>query len=518
MLKKGYDFSLFLVICFFSLFFTGCIKTVPKVYTAQVTEIEPQSAKAGGNVTSDGREPIDVRGVCWSTRKDPSISGPRTTDGYGEGAFTSILTGLTPKTLYYVRAYATNKIGTGYGSSVTFTTADLSVPVLTTIPVSAITQTTAVSGGDITFDGGTEITERGVCWSTTASPDIADSKTSNGTGTGTFQSNITGLTGNTRYYLRAYATNSVGTGYGQEISFTSGSLIPTLTTTNPSATGTTTGASGGNITNDGGSAVTTRGVCWNTAANPTTANSKTSDGTGTGTFSSTLSGLIPNTRYHVRAYATNSVGTAYGADLTFFTDPVSVQDFDNNTYSVIRIGTQLWTKENLKTTHLNDGTVIPLVTGGSEWNNLTTPGYCWYSNNIANKDPYGALYNWHSVNTGKLCPTGWHVPSDNDWLIVENYLGGSSPAGGKMKEALYEHWTFPNTGADNQSNFTALPGGWRSEGGTFEFINNYGFWWTSTGYDASNAWFRRIQYDQDKVFRSSLGQKKYGMSIRCLKD
>ncbi len=517
-MKKAFSFCLFLSICFFSLFFTGC-KKEPDLNTVLVTEIGPTSAKTGGNVTDDGNADIDVRGVCWSTKEKPTINDPRTTDGYGVGPFTSILTGLTPKTLYYVRAYAKNTEGTGYGNEVTFTTTELSVPALTTVTVTGITQTSAVSGGDITFNGGLEVTERGVCWSTHTTPLITDSKTTNGPGSGTYVSNIAGLTGNTRYYVRAYATNSVGTGYGQEISFTSGPLMPTLTTTNPVATGKTTARSGGNITNDGGSAVTARGVCWNTTANPTIANNKTTNGTGTGAFTSSLTGLAPNTLYHVRAYATNSVGTAYGTDKTFTTDPVTITDFDGNVYNVIRDSSQVWIKENLKTTHLNDGTPIALVSLQTAWSNLTTAAYCWYNNNIANKDIYGALYNWYAISSNKLCPTGWHVSTDDENLLLETFLKGKDVAGGKLKETGTSHWTAPNTGASNEIGFTALPGGWRSETGVFEFISLHGYWWTSSEPSAfpGNAWFRKIQYDSETAFRGYWNEKA-GMSVRCIKD
>ncbi len=517
-MKRGIKFCIFLILCSYSLLFTGCNRpTIPSVETIPATDIKPDRATSGGKITDDGNENITVRGVCWSRNKTPTISDQRTTDGYDVGSYTSVMTGLLPNTLYYYRAYAINVKGEGYGDQLSFTTAPLSVASLTTQVVTGITQTTALSGGNITFDGGLEIAERGVCWSTTANPTTNDSKTSDGTGTGEFTSNISGLTGNTAYYVRAYAINEMGTAYGQQVSFTSAPVIPVVTTSNPSPTGTTTASGGGNITDDGGSAVTARGVCWSTSANPTITGSKTDDGTGTGIFTSSLTGLLPNTRYHVRAYATNGVGTSYGADKTFYTDPVSVKDFDNNTYGVIRIGGQVWIDENLKTTHFNDGTPISLVTGNSAWSNLTTPGYCWYGNNEANKDVYGALYNWYSVDGGNLCPTGWHPATDDDWLTLELFLGGSSPAGGELKEIGTDHWTAPNEGATNSSEFTALPGGWRLDTGTFEFMGNYGLWWTSTEYLLPDAWFRRIQYDQDKVFRS-IKAEKAGMSVRCVKD
>ncbi len=519
-MKSGFNFYVFLSLSFFSLFFTGCkIVKPPSLTTLAVSDIEPHTAKAGGNITSDGNTDILVRGVCWSISKSPTTEDTRTTDGYGVGTYTSNLTNLIPNTVYYVRAYATNKEGTAYGNQVTFTTGELSIAELTTAAISGITQTSAVSGGNITFDGGSEIAERGVCWSTHAVPTLADSKTSNGTGAGIFSSNITGLTGNTRYYVRAYATNAIGTAYGQEISFVSGSVLAVLTTEIPSATGTTTGSGGGNITNDGGSAVTVRGVCWSTSANPTISGNKTINGAGTGSFTSEIAGLAPNTRYHVRAYATNSVGTAYGTDRTFTTDPVSIQDYDDNNYNVIRVGTQVWIKENLKTTHFNDGTAVPLVTGNAAWISLTTPGYCWYGNNESNKDVYGALYNWHAVDAGNLCPGGWHVPTDAEWLVLINYLGGASPAGGRLKETGTSHWQAPNTGATNESGFTARPGGRRLDTtGTFELIGNSGFWWAADKYDTSNAWYRRINSDEDRVFRVNQGGLKTGMSVRCIKD
>ncbi len=517
-MKRRRNFYIFLILSLITLSIPGCIKIkkLPKVTTAGITNIEPTSATGGGEVISDGNADMYVRGVCWSTKKSPNTDDPRTTDGYVEGVFISSISNLLPNTTYYVRAYAINTEGIGYGSQVTFNTGQLGIPVLTTTAVSAITQTTAVSGGNVANDGGSPVTARGVCWSTHTSPAITDSKTTNGTGIGTFTSNITGLTGNTRYYVRAYATNPEGTGYGQEVFFNSSPLLPVVTTSDPSATSTTTATGGGTVSSDGGSPVTARGVCWSTSANPTISGSKTLDGTGTGTFVSSISGLTSNTTYHVRAYATNVVGTAYGTDKTFTSDPVTINDADGNSYTVIRIGTQLWIKKNLETTSLNDGTDITLVTSSTTWSNLTTPGYCLYNNLASNKDTYGALYNWYTVNTGKLCPTGWRVSTDDDWNTLENYLGGASPAGGKLKETGFSHWLSPNYGATNESGFTALPGGYRLETGTFEGISTYGSWWTSTEL-SPNAFRRRIWYQDDKTFRD-LVNEKYGMSVRCVKN
>ena len=198
-------------------------------------------------------------------------------------------------------------------------------PTLTSTAASSITSTTVSSGGNITSDGGATVTARGVCWSTSANPTLASGLyTSNGTGTGSFTSSISGLEALTTYYVRAYATNSLGTAYGNQVSFTTAAPIPpTLYTTAVSSITSTTASSGGNITSDGGATVTARGVCWSTSANPTIANSITNDGSGTGTFSSSITGLTINTTYYyVRAYATNSAGTAYGNSISFTTIPI----------------------------------------------------------------------------------------------------------------------------------------------------------------------------------------------------
>jgi len=294
---------------------------LPGLTTTSATAITSYSATSGGSITIDNGEQVTARGVCWSTSTNPSIAlSTKTSDGTGNGTFTSSITELKGATLYYFRAYATNSVGTSYGAQQSFTTLAASLPTLTT---TAITQTglIASSGGNIATDGGAAVSSRGICWSTTANPTIAlSTKTTDGNGSGIFTSSTTGLNIGTLYYVRAYATNSAGTTYGNQQSFTSFSL-PTLTTTAATNVSGATATSGGSITNDGGTAVTSRGVCWSTTANPTIAlSTKTIDGTGAGVFTSSITGLNVSTLYHVRAYATNSVGTTYGTDLTFTTN------------------------------------------------------------------------------------------------------------------------------------------------------------------------------------------------------
>ena len=293
---------------------------LPEVTTQAVTEIETGTAVGNGRIVTLGRPNPTAHGVCWNTQGSPTVSDQKTNEGAAAatGPFSAAMTGLSSGVTYYVRAYADNLVGTAYGNEVTFT-AD-SVPDVTTAAVSGVTDTTAVSGGKVTSDGGETVTARGVCWSIAADPTIADSHTTNGSGTGSFTSTLTGLMPGTSYHVRAYAANSLGTTYGNNVVFTTGTVLPSVTTAAVSGVTETTAACGGNVASDGGKAVTARGVCWSTKENPTVSDSHTTNGSGTGSFTSSLTGLEANTSYHVRAYAANSKGTAYGQDLTFRTN------------------------------------------------------------------------------------------------------------------------------------------------------------------------------------------------------
>ncbi len=289
--------------------------TFATVTTSSVTFITSTTANIGGNVTMDGGALVTAKGLCWSTSTNPTISDSKTLNGTGIGSFSSTIAGLTAGTDYHVRAYATNSVGTSYGTDVIFHTPTLAV--VTTSAVTAISAATASGGGAVSSDGGAFVTEYGLCWNTTSNPTIYDAKTLNGSGTGSFIANITGLTSGTTYHVRAYATNSVGTAYGAEVFFTTPKL-PTVTTTPATSTSATTAIFGGDVTSDGGAVVTEKGVCWSSAAKPSLSDSKTSNGNGIGSFSANITGLITGATYHIRAFAVNSVGISYGDDLAFF--------------------------------------------------------------------------------------------------------------------------------------------------------------------------------------------------------
>ncbi len=295
--------------------------------------------------------------------------------------------------------------------------------------------------------------------------------------------------------------------------------IPAPLTANEVSSITLTSAiCGGSVGNASGT-ITARGVCWSTGQNPTISDHKTTDGSGDGIWESKLTGLTACTFYYVRAYATTSAGTGYGEQLSFTTQCLStVTDIDGNVYPTITIGTKEWMTENLKVTKFNNGKDISLVTDSAAWSALETPGYCWYNNDEASyKNPYGGLYNYYTIKTGKLCPTGWHVSTDTNWAFLTGYLGGADVAGGRLKEIGFAHWNSPNTGATNEFGFFALPGGARSSDEGFANIGNAGYWW-SFGYESGGRAFIETLSHTDAGILGSDTPMNYGYSVRCVKD
>lgn len=507
---------------------------VPTVTTTAISSKTQTSVVSGGNATADGGGAVNVRGVCWSATANPTTGDPKTTDGSGTGPFTSNITGLLPGTAYHIRAYATNSAGTAYGSDVPFTTDPIIVPTLTTNAVLTFTTTTAVSGGHITSDGAGSITAKGVCWSLTTNPTTSDSKTTNGTGSADFISNITGLTPGTIYHVRAYATNIAGTAYGNDVPFTTlATALPVLSTTAVTSIEVITAVSGGNITVAGAGTIETRGVCWATTSSPTISDSKTADGIGTGSFTSDLNGLTAGTRYYIRAYATNNAGTGYGNQLIFDT---KIADNEGNTYSIVNIGAQVWMKENLATSKYNNGNNIGTTTS-LDISTEPTPKYQWaYGDNESNVATYGRLYTFYAVTDVRgVCPTGWHIPSEAEWTILHDYLAnygfafhpGVDDDIAKSMAATSGWVTDPTAGnvgnnqaSNNASGFTGLPGGFRKGNeGIFQELTLNGYWGSSSvgSIPGSTAWWHNLNSSGAYLYKGDFGPWN-GYSIRCIKN
>lgn len=379
------------------------------------------------------------------------------------------------------------------------------MPSVLTYAISNISEKSALGGGNVTDDGGSEVTARGVCWNTSGNPTISDSKTTDVSGTGSFSSSLYGLTEGTTYYVRAYATNSKGTTYGNQVGFTTkSSSYTTIATASVSNITANSATCGGTISSN--ETITTRGVCWNTTGNPTITDSKTESGVGTGAFTTGLSGLTANMTYYVRAYATTDKGTEYGNQLSFTTtnnEPATgtfTDSRDGKSYKWVKIGTQTWMAENLS--------YLPYITP------IGTYSQDYPSYYISDLATYGVYYNWSASRNA--CPSGWHLPNDSEWTTLYYYLGGAV-AGGKMKTTI--GWNSPNTGATNSSCFSGLPAGKVSYGNVYD-IGNWAMFWSSTqkaGIEGK-GWMLYATSSILSMFTYDYERDGPGYSIRCIKD
>ena len=579
--------------------------SAPVIITNSATNVITDGGTLNGNVTSDGNSTITGRGFYWSSTDNSPDSNDIVEPVSGStGNFNKILTGLESNKTYYFRAFATNGEGTSTGETLQFTTnQELSVATVTITSVGGTTYTGANVTGNVTSDGGAAVTARGICWNTTGSPSLENGEhTSNGTGTGTFIGELTGLQSGTLYYIRSYAINSQGTAYSQQfdfnttdlpaisissvsppeatlgvettftvsgsglvdgmayyladlegteevaggtattrqfkgipsntigikdgvikdapdgnilkefqVTFIQGQTKPSVTTSSISSITETSATCGGNVTSDGGATVTARGVCWNTTGSPTTTDLKTVDGSGIGVFTSQLTNLIASTTYYVRAYATNSVDTEYGEQVSFTTESSGgeivygsfTDSRDGKTYKTVQIGEQIWMAENLAY-NVEDG--------------------CWaYDNDESNVAIYGRLYDWNTALAA--CPSGWHLPTDDEWKQLEMVIGMS------QSEADLTGWRGINEGTklkaisgwDNNGNgtndygFSSLPGGYRISEGNFYGIGTNSYWWSSTEGSTYGVWRRYLGYNYARVGRAT-GSNTYGYAVRLVRD
>ncbi len=490
----------------------------PTVKTTAISNITVSSAISGGNVLFDGGEMVSIRGVCWGTNINPTINDNKTTDGAGEGAFTSSLTNLNPGIKYYIKAYATNKTGTGYGDTISLITLGKS-PLATIAGASNITTTGVTLNGNvvsnylstiITFEYGTSI-NYGSTISAIPSP-LTDSSP--------VFAILSTLSEATTYHYRLKAVNSLGTTYSNDLSFTTlGNLaVPSLqSATNISSAGATlNGLVNANylstvVTFEYGT-TTSYGSMFTATQSPITGNTNK-------TVNAKISTLTSGTTYHFRLTATNKLGTVSTNDMTFNT-LTTLTDIEGNIYNIQSIGTQIWMTENLRTTKYNNGDLIGTTTPSTlDIRPESTPKYQWaYEGNESNLIPYGRIYTWYvATDSRNVCPQGWHVPSDNDWVTLTNYLGGDNFAGGKLKETGISHWSSPNTGATNESGFSAVAGGNRWAEGSFHYMGWYGIYWSSSSYNTTDAKPRELMFDGQNVITYNY-PKKDGFEIRCVKD
>src|SRR5664279_1669559 len=291
--------------------------------------------------------------------------------------------------------------------------------------------------------------------------------------------------------------------------------LPILTTSVVTNITSSTATSGGNITDIGGVTISASGVCWSTSINPTITNEKTTDGTKIGAYISSITGLTPVTTLYLRAYATNSVGTAYGSEISFTTSSTStsVTDIDGNDYNTITIGNQVWMQQNLKTTKYRNGDLIGTTVYASfdlDKSNEIKPKYQWAYNGMeSNVALYGRLYTWYTIiDNRNVCPIGWHVPTDVEWTTLTDYLTNNgysyNGSGDKIAKSLAATFGWSKAGtagnigydqtSNNSSGFTALPSGARYPYGSFGGIVSEGIWWSATKEDTTGAWNRSLYY------------------------
>ena len=370
--------------------------THPEVQIDQISAITYYTATVKINVTSDGRMPITSRGICLGLSSNPDLSASAVIKAGATGVVNCNLVNLFPNTIYHTRAFAINDVDTSYSADSIFTTVATVASVVTTKKVVNVLATSALCGGIVISDGGTPVTERGLCWSTSANPTIVTGvKLTLGSGTGTFNGTMINLAKGTLYHVRAYAINNIDTSYGGDSSFTTLGA-PTVVTDAISNIGAGTAQCGGTVTNDGGAAVIRRGVCWSNVPNPTAnLSTKTTDGYGLGHYNSALSGLSANTTYYVKAYAINSMDTAYGQEINFLTPSAP---------EVITSGIELISGYTAKV----NGEVVSgtnVTERGVVWSKYPNP-----STGLTTKNIEGSgLGTFGSLITGLLANTTYHV-------------------------------------------------------------------------------------------------------------
>lgn len=515
-MKRNFiNFSyLLFVIIIWVFFLSGCKEDeiqLPQLNTLGLNDITVKTAKGGGIITFDGGDVISACGLCWDLDQDPTINDFKTIDTLQNGTFTSHLKDLISDTIYYVRAYAVNSSGIAYGNEVSFHTLKKTLPIVTTKDASEITSGSFKADAEIISNGNGVISACGFCWDVSENPTIAGNKSSEtqNQNQNKLLSFIDGLTPETIYYLRAYVTTEMGTSYGNTI------MVKTLAVADLSEI--TISASAFSLTasvdvnTDYGTEITERGFCWGINENPTKNNNFAILNKGIGSYSYKIVKLNSSTQYYVRAYAQNKYGIIYGNSKAIKTldKTGTFTDISGNTYKYITIGEQTWMASDLKTGKYRNGDIISDFvslnsTVGTVGNYYTNPNY-------------GKFYNWYAIaDSRNIAPVGWHVAIDEDWTQLENFIGGSNVASGKLKESL-EYWFQPNAATDEYG-FKALPTGYRFGDGSFSTGGfSMGYWWTATSSTETEAYNRAFYY-RDTKSRKQVADKRIGMAVRCVRD
>ena len=399
--------------------------------------------------------------------------------------------------------------------------ARMTPPSVDTDSIGSISGTGATFYGKVTSDGDTAVTAQWFRYGLSAGS-LSDSLAVSGVAT-PFSAVASGLANGTTYYVAGFARNAKGTAPGDTLSFTTWAA-PTVDTQAASSVTATAATLNATFTN-GGNAVTATGFKYATNSALTGATSVAGSGT-TSPFTKALTGLTHATQYWAVGYATNAVGTSYGDTITFttttsapaapaaFTCGTSTVTYDGHNYTTVLIGSQCWFQENLRNDSYNDGTSIAGNLNNSAWTTTTSGAQAIYGgDSLNNYAVYGRLYNGYAVNTGKLCPTGWHVPTDTEWDDLETYLGG----GGAAVKLKVSSTHTPAWNGNNSSGFTALPGGGRNQGtGLYTLITDRGNWWSSTSSPTGN-WNRYWSTSNSTPIRFD-ATLKFGFSVRCIQD
>lgn len=406
------------------------------------------------------------------------------------------------------------------------------IPVIEFGPTLAqgVTAQEVVLSSSVLADGGSAVSERGFCFDLKGNPSLLSSHVVEGKGSGSFSATVGQLWPNTTYYARPYATNGAGTSYGPQAMFKTLQGAPRVRTTELFIASPAMIVSEGKILTNGGSDVTAKGICWSTTPNPTLDQCLgfTQLNSGGDIITDTIHGMTNGVKYYVRAYATNALGTGYGASMVV-TDynglAGSVTDVEGNTYPTIGIGGQVWMAKNLTASKYRDGSSIYKPSAEWEWSNLTLGAWANYDNDPQHDATFGKLYNGFAIADPRgLCPAGWSVPTAHDFSVLVEYNGGwnNSQTTSRLRDDS-DPFDLGWAGT-NESQFSALPGGMRYDGGFFN-LGYSGHWWSAT---SSGSHFNHEINAEIKHYYSlymetyNVGTNNYNsnnaLSVRCIKD